>query len=469
MHLKMLKSYYLIFLVVPMFFVSCKKEHGKDDFVAYFGGEISNPTSPYIIFCKDSEPIDTIILNKDNTFLKRFDSLTPGLYSFKHEPEYQYVYFEKNDSLLVTINTKDFDQSVVFSGKGDDKNNFLMELYLKNEADRNKMFTVLDYGFKEFSKNIDSSYQSKETYYQKKKEQIKWSEEFDLYAKATLDFYHFSKKEVYPMVHKMRTGEDVRNKLPKDYFQFRNQIDFNNDKFTNFSPFVKYLTNMLNNITMNKTGVTENDLNTSLALNIEKLNVADTLFKNIKIKNTILNNIAFAYLLEDQNISNIQKFLIRFNEISTDKSKHNEISKMGDAIQSLKVGNELPNIKLMDPDYNIVEIKSILKKKSVIFFWTDCLDSHMIAAHKKVIELEKKHKNYQFIAINVDESHSKWVSEMKNSKFENVKEFRCVNFEELKQKWVINKIHRTIITDENGFINNAFVSLFDVNFEKLLK
>ena len=220
---------------------------------------------------------------------------------------------------------------------------------------------------------------------------------------------------------------------------------------------------------MNKTGVTENDLNTSLALNIEKLNVADTLFKNIKIKNTILNNIAFAYLLEDQNISNIQKFLSRFNEISTDKSKHNEISKMGDAIQSLKVGNELPNIRLMDADYNIVEIKSILKKKSVIFFWTDCLDSHMIAAHKKVIELEKKHKNYQFIAINVDESHSKWVSEMKNSKFQNVMEYRCINFEELKQKWVINKIHRTIITDENGFINNAFVSLFDVNFEKLLK
>ncbi len=465
----MLKNYLLPFTIVTLIFTSCKNEHPSNDYVAYFGGEISNPTSPYVIFCKDSEPIDTIQLNKDNTFSKKFDSLTPGLYSFKHEPEYQYVYFEKNDSLMVTINTKDFDQSIVFSGRGDDKNNFLMDLYLKNEADREKMFAVLDFGFNKFSANIDSSYQSKVSYYQKKKEIIKWSDDFDLYAKASLDFYHFSKKEVYPMVHKMRTGEDVRAKLPKNYFQFREAIDFNNNKFTNFSPFVKYLTNMLNNITMEKTGVAENEMDTSLKLNIEKLNVADTLFQNKKIKNTILNNIAFSYLLEDQNITNIQKFLNRFNEISTDKSKHNEISKIGSAIQSLKVGDALPNINLIDIDNKTNDVKSILKKKSVIFFWTDCLDSHMIAAHKKVIELEKKHKNYQFIAINVDQSQEKWISDVRNSKFQNVKEYRCVNFEELKEKWVINKIHRTIITNENGTIDNAFVSLFDINFEKLLK
>ena len=464
----MLKNYYFIFFVAPILFISCKKQHENDDFVAYFGGEISNPTSPYVIFCKDSEAIDTIILNKDNTFSKKFTSLTPGLYSFKHEPEYQYVYFEKNDSLLVTINTKDFDQSVVFSGRGDDKNNFLMDLYLKNEADRNKMFAVFDYNFKDFTKNIDSSYQSKIKFYQNKKDLINWSDDFDLYAKATVDFYHFSKKEVYPMVHKIRTGEDVRKILPKNYFDFRSSIDFNNDRFTNFSPFVKYLTNMLNNITMNKTGVAENDLDTSLSLNIEKLNVADTLFKNTKIKNTVLNNIAFAYLLEDQNISNIQKFLNRFNQISTDKSKHNDISKMGDAIQSLTVGNQLPGVKLLDVNHKNVDLKSVINKKSVIFFWTDCLDSHMIAAHKKIIELEKKHKNYQFIAINVDQNHEKWVSEVLNSKFQNVKEFRCADFKEVKQKWVINKIHRTMIVNNDGTINNGFVNLFDINFEKLL-
>jgi hypothetical protein len=79
-----------------------------------------------------------ILLRLDKTigFYAKFDSLLPGLYTFKHyfEPEYQYVYFDKNDSLMVHINSKDFDESIVFCGRGDEKNNFLMELYLKNEA-----------------------------------------------------------------------------------------------------------------------------------------------------------------------------------------------------------------------------------------------------------------------------------------------------------------------------------------------
>ena len=37
---------------------------------------------------------------------------------------------------MVRVNTFDFDNSVVFVVTGDEKNNFLMELYLKNENDK---------------------------------------------------------------------------------------------------------------------------------------------------------------------------------------------------------------------------------------------------------------------------------------------------------------------------------------------
>ena len=188
------KLLFLLPLSLIILLSSCKKEFKEDNFTAYFGGEVTNPTNPYVLFCKDSNVLDTIPLNKDNTFFIQFDSLTPGLYSFKHEPEYQYVYFEKNDSLMVSINSKDFDQSIVFSGRGDEKNNFLMELYLKNEDDKNKMFNVLDYSIPNFIKNIDSTYLSKKQFYKTKKEEIKWSEDFDLYALAALDFFEYSRQ-----------------------------------------------------------------------------------------------------------------------------------------------------------------------------------------------------------------------------------------------------------------------------------
>ena len=149
------------------------------------------------MFCKDSNVLDTILLNPDNTFFKKFDSLVPGMYSFRHDPEYQNIYFDKNDSLMVRINSQDFDESITFCGRGDEKNNFMMELFLKNEHDRSLMFNIFDENITQFNQNIDSSYQSKKKFYDEKKESIQWTEDFDRYAKAMLEFFQHTQIEYF--------------------------------------------------------------------------------------------------------------------------------------------------------------------------------------------------------------------------------------------------------------------------------
>ncbi|WP_447636985.1 TlpA family protein disulfide reductase [Flavobacterium microcysteis] len=464
-----------VFKIVSISFLSllslcsCEKKFKSDNFTAYFGGEVSNPLNRYVLFLKDNKVIDTIPLDRNNRFFKKFDSLAPGLYTFKHEPEYQYVYFDKNDSIMVRMNSSDFDESVVFCGRGEEKNNFLMEMYLKNEEDRDKMFTVFDYDLNKFTKYIDSAYHSRKSYYNSKKELLKWNDDFDIYALASLDFPYYTKKEIYPVIHEIRTGENVSEKLPKDFYQYRDEIDYNNKGLTNFSPFVKYLTYMLNNMAIEKADPNASPEDKALEMNITKLNIADTLFKNPEIKNAILDNIAFAYLLEDQHILNNKKFLDRYNELSTDKGNQNEITKIGDAIQMLKGGNPLPNVDLIGLDGETVSSESIIKGKTVIFFWTENAKAHFETAHKKAMELKAKHPGYNFIAINVDDNQSKWKNNLSKYKFEKIEEFRVKDFEELKQKWVITKIHRAIITNADGTINNAFVNLFDVKFVDYLK
>ena len=422
------------------------------------------------MFCKDSKVIDTIILNPDNTFFKKFDSLTPGLYSFKHEPEYQYIYFDKNDSLMVRINSQEFDESIVFCGRGDEKNNFLMELFLKNEHDRNVMFDVFNENISQFSTKIDSAYKSKQTFYNSKKEAIEWSEEFDEYALAMLNFFHYSKKELYPVIHKMRTGIDIKKQLPNDFYDYRKDIDFNNNRLTNFSPFVRYLSNLMSNLSDNDEWANRSEIDKSFLASSKKLHIADSIFTNEKIKNTVLDNIAFTYLLEDQNIVNNKKFLDNYHSLSTDKNQHNEIKKIGDAIQKLKENNPFPDANIVDTNNNVVLLSSVIKKKTVVFFWTKNLESHFVASHKRVMDLQSKHPDYDFISICVDENQEKWLGILKNyQSFKGIKEYRVQNFEEVKDRWVVNKIHRTIVLNSDGTINNAFVSLFDINFEKNLK
>ncbi len=455
-------------LLVMGLLTSCRNDTKGKEYQAYFGGEITNPTSDYLLFCKNSKVIDSVKLDKNNRFFMKFDSLTPGLYSFKNNPEYQYVYFDKNDSIMVHINAKDFDNSIVFCGRGDQKNNFLMDLYLRNEEDKNTMFPIFEYDIKNFNNAIDSVYHQNKAFYKSFKDEIKWSEGFEFYAKSALDFQYFSKKEIYPKVHQIRTGKDVFETLPKNYYDFRNTIDFDNIKLSDFSPFIMYVSNMLNNCSTITYHNHFTEVDMALKTNVNKLNIADTLIKNENLKNKILNNIAFTYLLEDQNMVNNKLFLETYRKYSTDKSQKNEILKIGNSIQLMNTGSVLPEVKLINQEGKEVSSNDFMKNKTVIFFWTKNLTSHLEAAHQKLLGLKTKHTDYQFIAVNLDDDQAKWIKTLSTYKFSGINELRCKNFEDIKSKWVITKVHRTIILDKNKLIKNAFTNIFDVKFENEL-
>jgi hypothetical protein len=370
---------------------------------------------------------------------------------------------------MVSINSRDFDNSIVFSGRGDQKNNFLMELYLGNEKDREKMFNIFDYDVEKFMSSVDAVHQANVKTYEAKKQELQWSPHFDMYAKASVDFPYYSRKELYPVIHPMRTGNDVVEKLPEDFYAYRKNIDFNNVALSHYAPFVRFLSHMLGNLAAIRyhNHFTQADL--ALKTNIHKLDIADTLIKNEKMKNIVLNNIAFSYLLEDQNVVNNQKFLETYHRYSTDNSQKNEILKIGRAIQQLTAGKPLPRVALMDVNGRGIATDSVDTGNTVFFFWTQKATGHLMEAHKKALYFRQKYPQYRFVAINVDNNQENWVKTLGNYRFDGIVEWRAADFDDLRDKWAITKIHRTIVTGPDGKIKNAFTNLFDVGFEENLR
>jgi peroxiredoxin len=416
---------------------------------------------------KDNEVLDTIYLDKNNRFMHKFDSLAPGLYTFKHDPEYQYVYFDKNDSLMVRLNAIDFDNSIVFCGRGDEKNNFLMEMYLKNEEDKATMYTVFDRNVTSFIKNIDSSFAVRKSFYLKRKAEIGWDATFDSLAKASLDFHHMTKKEIYPYAHQLRTGVNIRKALPSNYYAHRKDVNYESNELINYSPFIKYVNMMLNNMTYEKNNgsLSEN----SIENNIEKLNLTKQLIKNEKTRNVVLNNVALMYLLEDQNMYNNTKFIERYLELSTDAALEKEIRTIYTSVQNLRVGNTLPKIELVNTKNEKINLTTLVSKPTVLYFWTTHAESHMAIAHQKINVLQKKYPNYHFIAINIDDTQPNWNEALKKYQLNSHFELHASDFEDIRNKWVITKIHRIIILNADGTIKNGFANLFDVNFENQLQ
>ena len=455
----------LLSLSLLLALTSCNNE--GNNYTACFGGEIISPRSPYVIFSKNNKVIDTIPLDTNNRFFIKYDSLTPGLYSFRHEPEYQYVYFDKNDSLMISVNADNFDHSVVFSGRGEKKNNFLMELYLLNHEDTNKSYRVYEEKYDDFIKTIDEAYAKREAFYNKSKEEIGWSDDFDLYAKARLQFSLYTKKEYYPFLYNHRTGKEISATLPKDYYDYRKEIDFNNPKLISFSPFLRYLNAMLSNMAATKASKNGSAEERDLRENVIKLNLVDSIFTDEKIKNDVLNNIAFSYLLEDQNICNNKKFLKHYIELSTDDNESNEIMKIAKAIEDLETGNKLPKVTLVDTNNNVFDITRDINKETVIYFWTTCARTHLKMVNERVIKLKQQHPDVNFIAINLDED-PEWKKLISKSTFNSAKQLRAISFQSLKDKWVITKLNRTIILNADGTIKNGFTSLMDPEFAELL-
>jgi len=432
------------------------------DYSACFGGEIVNPKDKWVFFYQGEKLLDSIFLDENNRFFVRFDSLLPGLYRFKHDTEYQYAYFDKNDSLMVRVNMNNFDESIYFCGKGDEKNNFLIETYLKSLQDRNAMVYNFDLQEENFIRKADSSYNEMLKFYTNKKKHIQWSNDFDVFAKASIDYPYYSKKEFFPIAIKKRTEKTQNQHLSATFYDYRKNIDFDNNELADFEVYIQYVNFVVDNIVNSQNNPTKNKA-------LKKLEIIDSITKNQSLKNRIASHIAFRYLLENEQNANDNAFLEKYTKISTDMEKKDKINHLAQSIRNLTKNNKLPNIILTDLENNKVSSDNLFHKKTILYFWSQKNDNHFIAVHKKLNKIIEKNPTIDLVGINIDNDPKKcklFLEKNKSIINPKIRLYQSLNSEELINKWVVIQETRSAIIDKNAKIGKGFANIFDPSFEK---
>lgn len=430
---------------------------------AFFGGEIVNPKSNYLILYKNDRVIDTLYLDTKNHFGKKFDLLPPGMYILKHGTATKYVYFDKNDSLHLYMNTRDYENTSSFYGEGKDKNNFLLEIFAQSKADRDFVWGLYGKPYDQFRKTIDSLKDARTAFYLRRKTEIGWNNDFDAYAKAVVDFDYYSRLEGYPYAHENRTGLKLRDSLPSDYYKFRDKIDLNNEKFSEFKPFTRYLAIRLNAI------LSGQHFETTYEENYAKLIVVDSLISDKKVKNRIINNVAYQYFIEDQNEINNAHFMKMYKKMVTDSALQKEIFDIKKSIHFLGPRQKLPYVSLLDQQLHPLSLQDTLKEQTVIFFWTKNALAQFNAYQKKAVQLTAKHPNLTFLSVNIDGNKNTWQQLIsQRPSHPKIIEVFANDFDQLCDQWFITKLNRSIIVHQNGTIQNAFLDFSDQNFEKQL-
>ncbi|MFH6998088.1 TlpA family protein disulfide reductase [Flavobacterium sp. FlaQc-57] len=97
-----------------------------------FTAKIANRNSDTLVIKGKDNFTQVIPINKKETFVASFDA-PKGFYVFSDGTESSRFYLKPNSEVNLTMNAKEFDESIVFSGKGVDESNFLAQQALRNE------------------------------------------------------------------------------------------------------------------------------------------------------------------------------------------------------------------------------------------------------------------------------------------------------------------------------------------------
>ncbi len=420
------------FLFISLIILSSCKNDNKQTF---FNGKILNKSSEKIILSRDENPLYNSLINENGNFSITIDSLESGLYNFFLQPEFQYVILEEGDSIYIRLNSLDFDESLVFMGKGSAKNNFLIDVFLKNEEHNDLLNLYYNKSFNDFLINVDSLFNNQKELFKEFKKN-----NYISYLSENLIFDAIK----YPLLEKIQSyvvSNDLDlNRLEIDYSKY--DIDFNNNSVSSYKPYIDFIYLYSFNLTKSKS---YNNFH------VERLKILDSLVQSDNIKSKLFRFLAFEILLNEKSLKEKRIFFEEFKNTSDYSSINNEVEILLKNQLQLSPGNSFPSIKGYDLNGNIKDISTIDSKK-IIFFWSYDQNAHLNSIYQKINSLENKYLSYKLISLNINDGFDKWKSNYKPTK--KVIDLQTTDFEYMSKKLILDNLNKVFVVDEKNIIQS---------------
>jgi len=455
-----------------LIFVGCQTspEEIKPVFV---GGDIINPSNNYVVLYDTQNNTDTLYLNDENRFFHHFTNFKPGIHSFVHGGKYQSILLEENDSIMMHINTHDFDESIVYNGIGAKKNNYLINLLLKLEKEDRKTNAFYAKSPEEFHQNIEAFISKNTTDLELFMKKNPNSELFKKVALSSIKYHYFTRKELYPFRHFGVNNFSYFKELPSDFYDFRKEIIYNDIDLKDFYPYYNFLFPHINNLALEQLTTINTEFtfdDHQLDYTSRKLELIDSLVTNTMIKNNLLKYTTRNFISNSNSIDQSYILYQSFLDKSTNEKDKKYIKDLFKNAQGLQPGYPLPAIEVINHTNETVNINTIFDKTTVIYFWDNASRYHFENSHIKVKTLQEKLLNIDFVAININSMHTYvWKNMIFGNQFKINNEYRFADPSYAKKRLAINYIKKVLIVDRNGVILNATADLFDPEFEVLLK
>ena len=457
---KKIYNYIALFCICATL-ASCNSN--KENPNTFFGGKIINPKTKFVVLYSNDKVIDTLLLNDRNKFLGTYDNLNEGLYYFQHGNENQYIYLEPKDSLMLRLNTWDFDESLVFAGKGAERNNILIDIFLETESERKAFYQLNKLQSKAYKSKIDSIVAFKlHTYNDYIEKHPKETESYFKILKTALIYPIYSRAERYPINHVYISRKDSFPKIETSFYEYRSNLNYKSNSLMYYAPYAGYMTSYLYNVTY-AMGHQPMKEEFSSDFTLDLLKTIDTNISSKNSKNALLKRTVIDHFYRKSSCNLDQKVFDAFFTLSSNKKDKVLVKNLVEDNRVVRKGDEIKGFKISDFTNQPINIEDFtINKNSVLLFWGKKYISKSFIS-SRVPYLQRKYPLLNFAVVEIDGDNTNRIKniDIKNQYF--------INSKTLKNNFLSSKMHRTILVNKNGIVENGYAAISSGNIHKQLR
>ena len=446
---KIIFKFSVVFLIASL--VSCGSD--SKEATTFFGGKIINPKSNHVVLLAMDKVIDTFYLDDNNKFLGKIRDAKEGLYHFKHGLENQYIYIEPQDSLMLRLNTWDFDESLVFAGKGADRNNILIDCFLEDEKENKMFYSFNRLSPEKFKLKMDSLLKLKKATYQEYlKTHPNETNRYHQILKIALMYPIYTRIERYPVANVKYSKLADFPTINANFYSHRNEVNINKDSLMYYYPYSKYISNYLYNSTYSlghKPMVSEY----SSRFTIDLLNTINQSISSSESKNALLKQTVIQHFYKKSSCDVNEDVFQTYFELSDNENDITHVRLLLRDSKSVKKGDQLKGFKIFDFNNSKHDISDIIKgKNSLIFFWNpEYVSETYITSRIKFFN--NNFPRIHFIQVKIDGNSSDRIPEL------DIKNQFYIDKSSKANQFLTSKMPRLIIVDKKGEVINGYASI----------
>lgn len=455
-----------LFLCLIINLLSCTSTEKRQS--TFLGGHIVNPNSSVVILEHKDKPIDTIPLDDNNNFSYEFSPEDESIYTFRHYTESQTIYLNPGDSLVLRVNTLEFDESLSYGGTSSMENNFLINMFLMNEQDNDLVLSYYKIAPEQFVAKTDSILNVRHQDLEKLNSKAKFTPYFKTIAKQSIDYEHYDMRERYAFLIKKYVPNKF-DEFPNQYFKYREQVDFNNPHLTSNFSYMRFLDNFLRNKSIESCEAENRDcfdLNAHSNLK-RRLNLVHELFENEHLQANFFNRLIRKEIVFSQTQDQLEETLAIINKFDLQDPDKDELHQLTEVQRKYLLGNDLSYLNLRTELMDTVELHQVAQNKpTLLLTWSAKSFEGRRNMTKKVNALKHQFPELNFFSINLDfQTPNLWQNALKQLP-NSLPEFQLISdMPEQGSSFIKNYLNRVYITDQNLVLTSNSLSVFDSKLE----